>query len=397
MTSFWWNLLEVNMTMVLLWIVFRMVRNQLSFGQQRLSLLAIPVLSVATLLMKTGLSGGSLNVVFPVVELDPIIVKSGNAATSLQDQFWSLESIYWIIASLFACWMILRIVRTISLFLSNQRHSANGFSWMEIPNKDSFSFFRWIQIRSGLSAEDREIVLQHELIHARKGHTLDVLYLELVHCFCWFNPFLPFIKKDLIHVHEFEVDQLMYNKYNVHYMQFLLSYSLGTSSSSYLLTNQFLTKLTLIKRINIMKHTAKKRWVLVLALPLFAGALTLVSWTSQQEEGPRKTRNASVPVMDEVEKPAEFKGGMDALVTYMSTNMKYPESAAKNKISGKVMTSFVITETGKVTDVKIMRGVNADMDAEAKRVVEAMPDWIPAEKGGKKVKSEMILPVSFQL
>ncbi|ASS48199.1 MAG: hypothetical protein A3D31_00060 [Candidatus Fluviicola riflensis] len=395
MTSFWWNLLEVNLTMVLFWLVFRMLRNRLSFGQQRLSLLAIPALSVVTLLVKNGLSGGGLNVVFPVVELKPVVVKSGKAAMNLQDQSWSLELIYWIIAALFTCWMFVRIGRTISLFLTSQRYSANGFSWVEIPGKDSFSFFRWIQIRSGLSADDKEIVLQHELIHSRKGHTLDVLYLELVHCFCWFNPFLPFLKKDLVHVHEFEVDQLMYNKYNVHYMQFLLSYSLGTSSSSYLLTNQFLTKLTLIKRINIMKHTAKKRWVLMLVLPLFAGALTLVSWTSQQEEVTRKVAKTSVT--DETEKPAEFKGGMDALVTYMSTNIKYPESAAKNKISGKVMTSFVITETGKVTDVKIMRGVNADMDAEAKRVVEAMPDWIPAEKGGKKVKSEMILPVSFQL
>lgn len=397
MTSFWWNLLEVNITMVLLWLVFRVVRGQLSFGQQRVSLLLIPVLAVTTLLVKNSLTSGGLNVVFPVVELDRVVVQLGNTVSRVQEQSWSLESIYWIIAGLFVCWMIWRIGRTISLFITNERHSANGYSWVEMPEKDSFSFFRWIQIRSGLSADDREIVLQHELIHARKGHTFDVLYLELVHCFCWFNPFLPVIKKDLVHVHEFEVDQHMYNKYNVHYMQFLLSYSLGTSSSSYLLTNQFLTKLTLIKRINIMKHTAKKRWVLVLALPLFAGALTLVSWTSQQQEVTRKVTNTSIPATDEAEKPAEFNGGMDALVKYMSTNIKYPEAAAKNKVSGKVMTSFVITETGKVTDVKILRGVNAELDAEAKRVVEAMPDWIPAEKEGKKVKSEMILPVSFQL
>lgn len=397
MTSFWWTLVEVNATMVLLWLVFRMVRNRLSFGQQRWSLLAIPLLSVVTLFVKKGLSGEGLNIVFPLVELDSVVVKRGRVATAMTDQSWSLEAVYWIIAALFASWMLVRIGRIIFLFMTGERHTANGYSWVEMPDKDSFSFFRWIQIRSGLCAEDREIVLQHEWIHARKGHTFDVLYLELVQCFCWFNPFIPFLKKDLVHVHEFEVDQLMYNKYNVHYMQFLLSYSLGTSSSSYLLTNQFLTKLTLIKRINIMKHTTKKRWVLVLALPLFAGALTLVSWTAQQQKTPRKVARTAVAVTDETEKPAEFKGGMDALMTYMINNVKYPEAAAKNKISGKVMTSFVITETGKVTDVKVLRSVNADLDAEAKRVVEAMPDWIPAEKGGKKVKSEMVLPVAFQL
>jgi TonB family protein len=397
MTSFWWTLVEVNATMVLLWLVFRMVRNRLSFGQQRWSLLAIPLLSMVTLFVKKGLSGEGLNIVFPLVELDSVVVKPGRVATVMTDQSWSLEAVYWIIAALFATWMLVRIGRIIFLFITGERHASNGYSWVEVPDKDSFSFFRWIQIRSGLSAEDREIVLQHEWIHARKGHTFDVLYLELVQCFCWFNPFIPFLKKDLVHVHEFEVDQLMYNKYNVHYMQFLLAYSLGTSSSSYLLTNQFLTKLTLIKRINIMKHTTKKRWVLVLALPLFAGALTLVSWTSQQQKVPQKVVKTPVAVSDETEKPAEFKGGMDALMTYMINNVKYPEAAAKNKISGKVMTSFVITETGKVTDVKILKSVNADLDAEAKRVVEAMPDWIPAEKGGTKVKSEMVLPVAFQL
>lgn len=397
MTSFWWNVLEVNMTMVVLWLVFRMVRGQLSFGQQRVSLLMIPILSVVTLLAKNGLSTDGLTLAFPVVELEPIVIESGKAPLNVQEQWWSFEFIYWIIASLFACWMVWRIGRTISLFLSNKRFSANGYSWVEIPEKDSFSFFSWIQIRTGLSAEDREIVLQHELIHVRKGHTFDVLYLELVHCVCWFNPMLFFIKKDLIHVHEFEVDQQMYTKYNVQYMQALLAYSLGTSSSSYLLTNQFLTKLTLIKRINIMKHTTKKRWVLVLALPLFAGALTLVSWTSQQQKVPQKVLKTPVAVSDETEKPAEYKGGMNALMTYMVTNVKYPAAAAKNKISGNVITSFVITETGKVTDVKIVKGVDADLDAEAKRVVESMPDWIPAEKEGKKVKSEMVLPVSFQL
>src|SRR3989344_4753415 len=114
MTSFWWNLLEVNLTMVLFWLVFRMLRNRLSFGQQRLSLLAIPALSVVTLLVKNGLSGGGLNVVFPVVELKPVVVKSGKAAMNLQDQSWSLELIYWIIAALFTCWMFVLIGRTIS-------------------------------------------------------------------------------------------------------------------------------------------------------------------------------------------------------------------------------------------------------------------------------------------
>ena len=94
---------------------------------------------------------------------------------------------------------------------------------------------------------------------------------------------------------------------------------------------------------------------------------------------------------------AEFKGGNDALIKYIVNSVKYPESAVKNKITGRVFVSFVVSETGKVSGAKVLRGVSPELDAEAVRVVSAMPDWEPAEKQGKKVSSEMQLPISFQL
>ena len=156
-------------------------------------------------------------------------------------------------------------------------------------------------------------------------------------------------------------------------------------------------KLTLIKRIKIMKNTTKKRWVFALVLPLLAVSLSLISWTYQTSTKQHQSTKLSNDPLSEVDKLPEFNGGTESMIQYLSTNIKYPESAKKHNVSGKVITSFIVTETGKVTAVSIKRGVNAEIDAEAKRVVESMPDWIPAEKDGEKVSTEMCLPIAFQL
>ncbi len=145
-----------------------------------------------------------------------------------------------------------------------------------------------------------------------------------------------------------------------------------------------------------MKHNTKKRGVLALALPFLALSLALVSWTARPEPQREQGRKTAA-VIDQEEKMAEFKGGMDALVKYLTNNVRYPEAAVKNKITGKVFVSFVVTENGKIEKVKVLKGIHESLDAEAKRVVESMPDWNPAEKGGKKVSSEMQLPISFAL
>jgi len=397
MTSFLWDLVALNGILILLFLVFKLVQRQLTFGQQRWSILTLPFLAIGVLLAKYLLILPTWSYTIPVIELRSIEIATTTSLHSSEFSWLSLQNVYLLGMVLFLGWLIVRLTRIFRLFQQTTNQTEDGFRVVELPNRDSFSFFRWIQLRQGLEEQDRSIVLQHEKIHAQKGHSVDQIYLEVIQCVAWFNPIIPLIKKELTQVHEFEVDQIMYNKYQVSYMEFLLSYSLGTSSSSYLLTNQLMGHPTLIKRIKIMKNNTKKRGAFALVLPLLAGSLSLVSWTYEKSSTPVPVEKVAGDPVTEVDKMPEFKGGMDAMIKYLSTNIKYPESAKNNKITGKVITSFMVTETGKVTAVSIKRGVNAEIDAEAKRVVESMPDWIPAEKDGKKVSAEMILPIAFQL
>jgi periplasmic protein TonB len=98
-----------------------------------------------------------------------------------------------------------------------------------------------------------------------------------------------------------------------------------------------------------------------------------------------------------VEKMPQFPGGESALVKYLSSNIKYPPIARENGITGTVYLTFVINQTGKVTDVKVLRGIGGGCDEEAKRVVKAMPKWSAGKQRGKNVSVQYNLPVKFTL
>lgn len=93
----------------------------------------------------------------------------------------------------------------------------------------------------------------------------------------------------------------------------------------------------------------------------------------------------------------EFPGGMDDLSYFFYTHLKYPEDAKKEKIEGVVYISFIVDETGKVKNVKVIKGVHASLDKEAVRVASQMPNWTPGKHNGKNVKVQFNLPVKFSL
>lgn len=93
----------------------------------------------------------------------------------------------------------------------------------------------------------------------------------------------------------------------------------------------------------------------------------------------------------------EFPGGDRALLKFLSSSVKYPVMAQENGIQGTVYLSFVIGKTGKVSDVRVVRGVDASIDKEAIRVVSGMPDWKPGKQGTKTVAVSYQVPMKFML
>ena len=93
-----------------------------------------------------------------------------------------------------------------------------------------------------------------------------------------------------------------------------------------------------------------------------------------------------------------FPGGDVALMKFIKDNMIYPYEALKNKIEGKVIVQFVVTKTGKVGKIKVVRSVNKELDQEAVRLIKMLPDFSPGRNNvGEPVNVWYILPVIFKL
>lgn len=102
-------------------------------------------------------------------------------------------------------------------------------------------------------------------------------------------------------------------------------------------------------------------------------------------------------VYDVTETMPQFPGGQGVMMKYLAANIKYPASAVKAKKQGRVIVAFVIQKDGSVTNARIVKSVDPELDAEALRIVKAMPNWTPGTQDGKPVDVNYTIPVVFSL
>ena len=98
-----------------------------------------------------------------------------------------------------------------------------------------------------------------------------------------------------------------------------------------------------------------------------------------------------------VENMPEFPGGDLGLMKYIQKHVRYPAIAKEYNITGKVYVSFIVDKSGSVTNVKVVRGVDKNLDAEAVRVVKSLPKYKPGKQRGKAVRVMFTIPINFTL
>lgn len=120
--------------------------------------------------------------------------------------------------------------------------------------------------------------------------------------------------------------------------------------------------------------------------------VTVVAYRLEKEADTAKEE-----AFDMVEQMPEYPGGLPELMKYISMNVHYPEAAMKTGTQGRVVVQFIIEEDGTVSEAKVLKKVNDDLDAEALRVVNAMPKWTPGRQKGQLVRVKYTKPVTFRL
>lgn len=128
----------------------------------------------------------------------------------------------------------------------------------------------------------------------------------------------------------------------------------------------------------------------IVLLLMFASAFVLCATAQERAE----VQEELFQVVDEM---PEYPGGQDSLFSFIAKNVEYPVAAQDKEIEGKVYIGFVVDETGTVTNARVLRGVDPDLDKEALRVINLLEKWTPGKEKGKAVKVEYTFPISFAL
>ena len=321
-----------------------------------------------------------------------------------------------------------------------------------------FSWFNNIVISRSDYESGRSEILIHEKAHIARRHSLDIMLCNMLLIFQWFNPAAWLLRRELQNIHEYEADEAVIQSGAdaSEYQLLLIRKAVGERLFS--MANN-LNHNSLKKRITMMLIKKSNPWnraKILLTVPV--AAVAVVAFATPKAESLSKEiehdsnalvnsvvrsmpgtaehlamstgeagaagmpAEAAAPetaaadslrgrvagvsagsskddgrVFDVVEEQPRYPGGTNALMTYLRDNIKYPAEAAKAGIQGKVIVQFVIGKDGTVRDVKPIRNVSPELDAEAVRVVAAMPKWVPGYQRGEAVNVRYTLPVNFRM
>jgi TonB family protein len=294
-----------------------------------------------------------------------------------------------------------------------QRNAGSKIIRFHGFNTAGFSAMGYIFINTRLSSEEAGEIIRHEQNHLHRNHFIDIIFIEIVKAFQWFNPVVYLVDRSLRAIHEFQADQgcLSSGVPVVSYQSLLLSQVF--KSKAFNLTNSFSNPSLIKKRMIMMtkKRTSSISAIkILLVIPvtiIVFLAISAYKYDDAMPPPPPPPPTDNQNTVDEelsnevpfvvVEEMPMFPGGDIELLKYIGANTIYPEVAKEKNIQGRVILRFCVTAKGGVSQISVLKGVSPDLDAEAIRVVETLPSFKPGKQGGKPVPVWYMVPITFTL
>lgn len=346
---------------------------------------------------------------------------------------------------LFKTFRFIQVLHTI-----RREKRRSGSIVFTTKTEGAFSAFGYIFINPG-SVGEKELpqVIAHETAHIRLHHSVDLVLCELMQCALWWSPFVWLWGRSLREVHEYQADAhvLRCGFDPGTYTNLILNHATGTRFDLVSGFGYSLTKKRLAMISQMPRRRAQLR--LLVTLPAIAALLPLFAFTHKQATPtPMAIVSQEIPVTIEVKqpspasalktedaqkknKPAESvksdslpveiatpqtpedpdepllvvenmpkfqDGNLAVFRRWVGVNIKYPRMAIEKNIEGRVTISFVIDRQGSLGNVAVVNSSgNAELDAEAVRVISSSPQWTPGTQGDKPVRVRFTMPVDFRL
>ena len=458
MGVFFIYILKSSVCLVLFYLFFRLLLSKETFHRfNRMALLGvlffsllIPCIEVTTRhQVEVQQAVLSIEQLLLMAELEATPANVGAVQETPAISWVQIVLLVYLAGILFlACRNIYSLICLFRLIHSGKHEKLEKGVTLVVHNQEiaPFSWMKYIVIsRKDLEENGREILI-HEMAHIHHRHSVDLLVADICIFFQWFNPGAWLLKQELQNVHEYEADETVINEgVNAkEYQLLLIKKAVGTRL--YSMANSF-NHSKLKKRITMMLKEKSNPWAklkYLYILPVAAIAVTAfarpeISETAEEISAVKVNDLTAIveakavksteevvqvatalkdtakpvevkyipvevteklqgtPVFEVVEQMPEYPGGIAASVEYIQKNMRYPEAAEKNGTQGRVTVQFIIDKEGNVTNPKVLRSVDKDLDAEAIRLVGAMPKWKPGMQKGKAVAVKYTLPVVFKL
>lgn len=341
----------------------------------------------------------------PQLALQLPVYEVGKAVNQVETEMPFLIVFYLIGFIVFGLFFSYRLYRAAKVALHSEDYLVDH-------QHTAFSFFKKLIIGNGFDHDQKEMIESHEHVHIAQWHSVDIVLYELAVVAFWFNPLIHLARKEVSLNHEFIADEASLKKYGTDYQYTLLNQALQTKV--FPLTNSFFNQSLIKQRIMKMNQKSSSKRALLnyaMLVPVFALAFGVNACNEQagvpNEVGKQSTLNEAMTASpkedmvfkkEDIDVMPEFEGGQDGFYAYLGEAVKYPEELKEMDIEDKkVFISFVISKSGDVENIEVMKSEDERFNQAAIDAVRGFPVYQPGMKDGKAVAVKMVLPFKFAL
>lgn len=410
------------------------------FNWNRWYLLITPILSIAIPFIKIPLMS-SIMPEYSVLHLPEILINTKQIETKSVSTSYSYVELFFMIGVIISTFIFIRKLLIIfNLIVNNKRIKKEGYNLVVLPYKrNAFSFFNYIFIGNTSTKKEYESIINHELVHCKSNHSIDLVVFEILKIIMWFNPLVYLFQKRIQLLHEYIADEkVLQTTKQKHYFNHLLSEVFEVTNISFI--NQFYKQSFLKKRImmatkNKSKQVRKVKYLVV--IPLVLSMLFYVSCNDVNQakssendeiieviENNTKIQKRTAGDLEEVHEVEEIiedmpfaliekapvfpgcEGSESGLKKCFEEKIKKHIAKEFNKnLAGnlglssgmkRISVLFKIDKTGNIVNVR-SRAPHKALQDEAIRVIKTLPKMIPGKYEGKNIGVMYSVPIVFKV
>jgi bla regulator protein BlaR1 len=424
------------------------LQKETFFKWNRIYLLATPILSFIIPLLSLKSLQKTVPQEYieylPEVVINPQVYIENN--TPFETFLGISTFIFYVGIGFFAILFLVRLTKIVKLIHSSKNIKKDNYTLIVLDDKQvAFSFFNYIFINHNLLENQDLLIIQHELIHCKQKHTLDLLYFEFLKIVLWFNPLIYVYQKRITLLHEYISDaEVVKDTDKKSYFNKLLAETFNVENISFI--NQFFKHSLIKKRIMMItkeKSQKMKQLKYLLVAPLLLAMLVFSSFKDSAKETLEQFPSIIHEILNEDVLPLEItvkeskarlkpsdtikpieieevnfasienvpiypgcEGTESALkaclqekiATYVNANFNVKLGKELNLETGlnEVFVMFKIDNEGNIMDVKA-RAPHKKLEEEALRVIKSLPKMMPGKQKGRAVGVKYALPIAFMV